>query len=222
MLNKLTIRSRLIVLIGLMSLVSLGVGVEGLIQSSNGERAFDRIFTNRVVSIGYLKNIEDAYTVQIIGAANKYSDGVLGPKEALDAVNAATSRIAETWPRFVALQQEDVDKQLASGAEALMKSADTEVATLTGLLQRGDRPGIRKFIASNWYAASDPLSDQLDQLYQTLQSEARNDFSDLTASYARGRTIELSIIIFGLLGSLFIGWTISRAVTHSLGSVRRQ
>ncbi len=37
MLNKLTIRSRLIVLIGLMSLVSLAVGVVGLIQSSNGE-----------------------------------------------------------------------------------------------------------------------------------------------------------------------------------------
>ncbi len=70
-----------------------------------------------------------------------------------------------------------------------MKSADAEVATLTGLLQRGDRAGIRKFIASNWYAVSDPLSDQLDQLYQTLQSEARNDFQDLTASYARGRTI---------------------------------
>ena len=84
MLNKLTIRSRLIVLIGLMSLVSLGVGVVGLIQSSNGERAFDRIFSNRVVSIGYLKNVEVAYTVQIIGAANKYSDGVLSSEEALD------------------------------------------------------------------------------------------------------------------------------------------
>ena len=114
--NKLTIRSRLILLIGLMSLVSLGVGVVGLIQASNGERAFDRIFTSRVVSIGYLKNLEVAYTVQIIGAANKYSDGVMSASEALTAVQSATSQIADTWPRFVALQQEDVDKQLASGS----------------------------------------------------------------------------------------------------------
>ncbi len=84
--KKLTIRSRLIVLIGLMSLVSLGVGVVGLIQSSNGEQAFDRIFSNRVVSIGYLKNVEVAYTVQIIGAANKFSDGILSAKDALAAV----------------------------------------------------------------------------------------------------------------------------------------
>jgi methyl-accepting chemotaxis protein WspA len=222
MLNKLTIKSRLIVLIGLMSLVSLAVGIVGLVQSSNGERAFDRIFTNRVVSIGYLKDVEFAYTVQIIGAANKYSDGVLSSQDALAAVNSATNLIAMTWPRFISLQQEDVDKQLASGTEALMMSADAEVKTLTGLLQRGDRAGIRKFIASNWYAVSDPLSDQLDQLYKTLQSEARNDFQDLTASYARGRTIQLSIIVFGLLGSLFIGWTVSRAVTHSLGNVRNQ
>ena len=86
-----------------------------------------------------------------------------------------------------------------------MKSADAEVANLTGLLQRGDRAAIRKFIASNWYSVSDPLSDQLNQLYQTLQSEARNDFQDLNANYSRGRTIQLSIIVVGLLGSLFIG-----------------
>jgi len=222
MLNKLTIRSRLIVLIGLMSLVNVAVGVVGLIQASNGERAFDRIFTSRVVSIGLLKNVEIAYTVQIIGAANKFSDGALSSQEALDAVNMAKDQIEKTWPRFQALQTEDVDKQMSDGADALMKSADTEVATLTGLLQKGDRAAIRKFLASNWYAVSDPLTDQLTQLYQTLQSEARNDFQDLTASYGRGRTIELSIMVFGLLGVLIIGWTVMRAVTHSLGNVRNQ
>jgi len=222
MLNNLTIRSRLIFLIGLMSLVGLAVGVVGLIQNSNGERAFDQIFTNRVVSIGYLKNIESAYTVQIIGAANQYSDGVMSSEDALAAVKSATSLIQTTWPRFMSLQQQDVDKQLSSGAEAVMQGADAELVTLTDLLQRGDRAGIRKFITNNWYAAAGPLSDQLDQLYQALQSEARNDFQDLTASYARGRTIQLSIIIFGLLVSIFVGWTISRAVTHSLGNVRNQ
>src|ERR1700690_2609084 len=220
--NKLTIKARLIFLIGLMSLVGLAVGVVGLIQSSSGERAFDRIFTDRVLSIGYLKNVELAYTVQIIGAANKYSDGVMSSQDALDAVKAATSQIEKTWPRFVSLQQGDVDKQMASEAEGLMKSADAEVATLNGMLQRGDKAGIRKFIAGNWYTVSDPLSDQLNQLYQTLQSEARNDFQDLTAGYGRGRTIQMSILIIGLLGSVFIGWTVSRTVTHSLGNVRRQ
>ena len=222
MLNNLTIRSRLIFLIGLMSLVGLAVGIVGLVQNSNGERAFDQIFTNRVVSIGYIKNIESAYTVQIIGAANEYSDGVMSAEDALAAVKSATSLIQTTWPRFLALQQQDVDKQLSSGADAVMQSADTEVATLTDLLQRGDRAAIRKFVTNNWYAAAGPLSDQLDQLYQTLQSEARNDFQDLTASYGRGRTIQLSIIVFGLLISIFVGWTISRAVTHSLGNVRNQ
>ena len=222
MLNKLTIKARLIFLIGLMSLVGLAVGVVGLIQSSSGERAFDRIFTDRVLSIGYLKNVELAYTVQIIGAANKYSDGVLSAQDALDAVKAATSQIEKTWPRFVSLQRGDADKQMAGETETLMKGADAEVATLTGMLQRGDKAGIRKFIASNWYAVSDPLSDQLNLLYQTLQSEARNDFQDLTASYGRGRTIQLAILIIGLAASIFIGWTVLRTVTHSLGNVRRQ
>ncbi len=220
--NKLTIRSRLFFLIALTSIVSLAVGVVGLIESSRGEQGFEEVFNNRVVSIGYLKNIEVSYTVQIIGAANKFADGVLGSKEALDAVGTATSQIEAAWPRFLGLQTQDVDKQLASGAEALMKSADAEVMNLTQLLQKGDRAGTRKFITSNWYSVSDPLTDQLNQLYLTLQGEARNDFQDLHTNYTRGRTIQLSIIVVGLLGSLFIGRTVSRAVTHSLGRVRHQ
>ena len=222
MLNKLTIKSRLIVLIALMSLVGLVVGAVGILQTLNGERAFDKIFTNRVVSIGYLKNVELAYTVQIISAANKFADGVSSSQDALAAIKSATDEIARTWPRFVSLQQDDADKQLASAAQSLMQSTDTQVTALSALLQRGDRAGTRKFIAANWYSVSDPLTDQLDQLYQALQSEAHNDFDDLTMSYAKARTIQISILVVGLLGSMFIGWTIMRAITQSLGTVRNQ
>jgi methyl-accepting chemotaxis protein WspA len=222
MLNRFSIRFRLIVLIVFMSLVSVAVGVVGLIQASNGERAFDSVFNNRVVSIGYLKDVELAYTVQIISAANKFTDGVLNSQDALAMIKTATDQIASTWPKFSALQQEEVDKDLATQAQSLMMSTDGEVATLNGLIQKGDRAAVRKFIASNWYAAADPLSDQLTQLYQTLQSEARNDFQDLTESYARGRTIQLVIIVVGLLGSLFIGWTVFHTITRSLRDVRNQ
>jgi methyl-accepting chemotaxis protein WspA len=222
MLNRFTIKSRLILLISLMSVVGVAVGVVGIIQASKGERAFDGIFTNRVVSIGYLKDVQLAYTVQIIGAANKFSDGVLSSEDAVAAVNSATSQIAQDWPRFVSLQQADVDKELASEADSQMKSADTQVAALTAFLQRGDRAGIRKFIANNWYAASDPLTDQLNQLYQAVQTEGRDDFSDLQASYARGRELQIGILVLGLVASVFLGWTISRGVTHSLTTVRNQ
>ncbi|MGD0907963.1 MAG: Tar ligand binding domain-containing protein, partial [Candidatus Acidiferrales bacterium] len=222
MLKKLTIRSRLIILVALTSIVSLAVGVVGLIQSSNGERSFESIYDNRVISAGYLKDIEIAYTVQIIGAANKFADGVVTAQDALASIKSAQSQIATTWPRFVALQHDDVDKELASSADALMKGVDSTVTMLNSLLERGDRAAIRKFIASDWYAAADPLADQLTTLYQTAQSEGRNDFQDLTVTYARGRKIQFSIIIFGLVASLFIGWTVLVTVTRSLRNVRNQ
>ena len=222
MLNKLTVRTRIIILIALTSIVSASVGIVGLIQSSKGERAFESIYDNRVVSSGYLKDVQLAYTVDIFGAANKCADGVMSPQDAVAAVRSATSKIASTWPRFMALQQDEGDKALASAAEAVMKTADDAVATLTGLLQRGDRTAIQKFISSDWYAAADPLNDQLSQLYETVQGEGRNDFEDLTTSYARGRKTELAIIIIGLAGSLFIGWTVLQAVTGSLRRVRNQ
>jgi methyl-accepting chemotaxis protein WspA len=222
MFNKLTVRTRLIILIGLTSLVSLAVGLVGLIQTSNGETAFESIYDNRVVSSSYLKDIEVAYTVDVIGAANKCADGVISPQDALAAVRAATDKVAMTWPKFVALQRDEGDKALATAAEAVMKGVDAEVMTLNGLLQKGDKAAIRKFITGEWYAAADPLADQLSQLYAAVQGEGRNDFEDLTESYSKGRRVELSIIILGLAGSLFIGWTVLMTVTRSLRNVRNQ
>jgi len=221
-LNKLTIKSRLILLIVLTGLVSLAVGVVGLIQVSNGQQAFESIFENRVVSTGLLRTVQRAYTVRIIGAATKFSSGILSATEAIKEIDEAEAEIAALWPRFMALQQQDVDKQLAGESEALMAGANVEAKALAAVITRGDRPGTQKLVEDRWYPAADPLSEQLSQLYETVQSQGRNDFQDLTAQYVTGRTIQLSIIVLGLAGSLLIGWTVQRAVTLSLANVRNQ
>jgi methyl-accepting chemotaxis protein WspA len=222
MLHTTTIESRLILLIALTSLVSLAVGLVGLIQSSNGKAAFERIFETRIVSIGQLKTLEDAYTVQISGAAAKFADGATSAEDAQSAVSNAVAHIAETWPKFVALQTLEVDRQLATEAQPLMRSADVEVRRLQDLLRGGDRDAVRRFLVESWYPTADPLAEQLTMLYQTMQSQSRNDFQDLTSSYDRGRTIQLAIIIIGLAVSLFLGWTVLRTVTGSLARVRTQ
>ncbi len=70
---NLTIRSRLIFLIGLMSLVGLAVGIVGLVKTERRARVRPDL-TNRVVSIGYIKNIESA-TQTDHRRANRYRTG---------------------------------------------------------------------------------------------------------------------------------------------------
>ncbi len=217
-----TIKTRLILLVLVANAVSLGVGYEGLLQAQKSKAAFQNIFENRVVSTGYLKNIESAYTVQIFGAQAKFADGLVSGDEASSLVSTARASIAETWPKFVALQKTDVDKQLTETVEPLKSGVDSDLDPLQALLKKGDRAGVRKFLQESWYPSADPLADQLGELYDTLQSESRNDFADLTAAYARGRNLEFSIIGIGLFVSLFLGWTVFRTVTRSLSRVREQ
>src|SRR5438552_1156007 len=114
MLNKITIKSSLIVLIVLTNLVSLALGTVGLIQFSNAQKAFEQIFQNRVVSTGLLRTVQLAYTVRITGAANKFADGLMTGDEAQTEINDAVAEIATTRPKFMALQTQDVDKQMAT------------------------------------------------------------------------------------------------------------
>jgi methyl-accepting chemotaxis protein WspA len=122
----------------------------------------------------------------------------------------------------MALQTQDVDRQLATQVQALMRTADAEVERLQALLRGGDRDGIRRFLVERWHPAADPLAEQLTMLYDTLQGESRNDVQDLTDGYERGRTLQLAIILIGLALSLFLGWTVLRTVTRSLAGVQAQ
>ena len=217
-----TIKTRLILLVLVANAVSLGVGYDGLVQTEKSKTAFQDIYENRVVSTGYLKDIKADYTVQIYGATVKFADGLINAEEASKLVNDARANIAETWPKFVARQKADVDKQLTAAVEAVKSGVDADLDPLQALLKKDDRAGVRKYLQETWYPAADPLADQFTQLYDTLQSEGRNDFDDLTTAYTRGRNLQFSIIGIGLAISLFLGWTVFRTVTRSLRQVREQ
>lgn len=217
-----TIRTRLILLILVLSAVSLIQAYVGLRQAEESSVAFKQIFENRVASTGYLKNVQMAYTVQIVGAMIRYTDGLVTSDEALTSVNTAGTLIAEAWPKFKERQMSDADRQLAEIAEALRAEVDGSVNTLKSLLQKADRAGVRKFLNETWFPAVDPFEDQLNQLYETLQSESRNDFEDLSQNYEQTRQFRLLLVGLGLSFSIFLGWTVLRAVTGSLSDVRHQ
>jgi len=217
-----TIKSRLILLVLVGSLVSLGVGYEGLRQAQSGEAAFQNIFENRVVSRGYLKTIEMAYSAQIPGAAAKFAHGFLDGDAAAQQIKSAIGTVAETWPKFVARQQDEADQRLTQAIETLKNEVDVQALALEALVKKNDRAGLTKFLGETWYASAEPLSERLAQLYDTLQSEAGSDFQGLAAAYSRGRTLQLLIIAAGLTTSLFLGWTVLQRVTGSLARVREQ
>lgn len=220
--RSVSIKARLILLVVAGSIVSLAVGYEGLAQAQRGAVGFQNIFESRVVSIGYLKNIEKAYAALIPSAASKFAKGALPSDEALAAVEAAAASVEEAWPKFVERQHDEVDRQLTEAAGALKADPDAQIGVLRDLIKKNDRPGVERFLADGWYAAADPLAEQLGLLYETLQNESRNDFQDLTADYASGRVRQLWIIGIGLAVSLFLGGTVLLTVAGSLSRVRVQ
>ena len=223
MLKNLDIKKSLILLIALMSLVSLSIGVVGLYEGSKAEAAFDKIYNDRVVSIGYLQNLERDYTDTIIGAANDYSQGFTTAPEAATKVKSAQDEINSIWPRFMALQQQDpTTQQLAGRADTVEKSANDEVTKLMVMLGKGDLTGVTSFIEEDSLNLTDPFRRKVPELYETLGNEARSDFEGLVSSEGRARTLQITILILGLAASIFIGLTISRNVGQSLDNVRGQ
>ncbi|HEX4346127.1 MAG TPA: methyl-accepting chemotaxis protein [Vicinamibacterales bacterium] len=221
MLSKVTIKWSIILLIVLTDIGNLALGTVGLVQFSSAQKAFEEIYQSRVVSTGMLRIIQFDYRIRVTGAANKFADGVMPGDEAQTEIKSAVADIASTRPKFLALLT-DIDRTMAAESDASMTAADADVVSLAALVAKGDRPAAKKFIDEHWYATIDPLSDQLGQLYDTLQKEGTNDFNDLTARYMTGRSIEIYLIVFGFIGSLLIGWFVVWSATRSLSGIRNQ
>ena len=221
-LPSLSIKVQLILLGILANAISLSVGYEGLRQTERSNAAFQNIFETRVVAAGYLKNVETGYSVDIPGAAGKFSDGSIAGDQALKLLDGAKGKIDANWSKFVARQTSDVDKGLTQAVDALKSGVDSNLTPLEDLIKKGDKTGVRKFLDESWNSAANPFVEQLTQSYETLQGETRDDFADLQVEYNKGRNLQFYILGIGLIFSIAIGSIVLISIMRSLSRVRKQ
>ena len=83
------------------------------------EQGMETIYNDRVVPLGQLKIIADAYAVGVIDAVNKTNAGLFTAEEALKAVQLAQQQIKTEWAAYAATKLTVEEERLAKEAVAL-------------------------------------------------------------------------------------------------------
>lgn len=150
------------------------------------------IYDDRVIPLQQIKNISDAYAIEIIDALNKAHSGLITTNAALNTVNRAVQTINTNWETYKNTQLTLEERELVNEIDLLFIPAQNRITELQQTLQRGNPQDLVAFDGA-LYDVIDPLTDRLQRLMD-LQLQVAS------AEREKARAVlNETLLLFGLL-----------------------
>ncbi len=221
MLNNLTIKTRLFLLISATSVLAVSLSVIGLhgIKAANND--LKSIYVDRVIPLRDLKVIADMYAVNIVDTTHKVRNGNISWNDAIKNVNDAEHTIKEKWTAYLATFLIDKEKKLVSEIEPLFKSTQIKIEKLKTILKQNDNAGVSDFSIHELYPAIDPISGKFSELIDVQLEVAKQEYE---AAQSRYQTIFIGSVVALVLGlslSVLLGIFIIRQIMSSIAIAQK-
>ena len=218
MLNNMKIGTKLYLLIGFMSLLSIVIGVLGLHSTKLSNDGLDAVYKDRVVPLKDLKVIADLYAVNIVDTSHKVRNGNLKWDEGRKNVDEAVKTINAKWTAYLATTLVSDENKLIVDVKPLMKAADTAVTKLLWILKKEDSDALTTFTITELYPVIDPVSGKFSDLVDVQLKVAKEEYDISVRAYEQSKTISIAAILFGVLCATSFGFMAVRSITVPLAN----
>jgi methyl-accepting chemotaxis protein len=216
MLRNTSVSLRLFLLLGVMALLTVGVGLMGLRGLKRTSRGLETVYNDGVVPLKQLKAVSDAYSVSIVDATNKVALGSKTPTEGRGSIESAVKTIASEWSAYKGTYLIEDEKRLIAQVEPLMVQANAEVQRLLGLLQANNLAQVEEFRKHALYQSIDPITAVVNQLTQLQLAVAKQEREAAGLRYSETQITSLTVVLVGLVISVLLGLSIIRGITRPL------
>jgi methyl-accepting chemotaxis protein len=212
-----TIKLKLIALVLFLTFIAAVNGLFGLYGMKNSISGLETVYNDRVVPLRDLKEIADAYAVNIVDTNHKVRNGNLTTTEGIKSIEQAEKVISEKWRAYLATYLVDEEKRLVAIIDPLMARGNTATTKLKGLMSAGDMTGIASFSAQELYPAIDPISDAFSKLIEVQLTVAKQEYDANQAQYAKLKMLVIAVLLTGSGAGLVISLgLINRSVVGPL------
>jgi len=213
MFNNMKVGTKLYALIGFLSVLLIMIGFWGLYSAKQAADGLDTVYKDRVVPLKDLKVIADMYAVNIVDTSHKVRNGNMKWADGRENVDVAVKTIVEKWKAYLATTLVTEEKRLVAEITPLMKSADTAVADLVGILKREDGDALARFTISELYPVIDPVSGKFSDLVDVQLKVAKEEYDKGARTYEQSKAISIAALILGVLLASGFGFMIVRSIT---------
>lgn len=181
------------------------------------QAGFETVYSDRVVPLRGLREIGDAYAVDIIDAVNKAEDGLISRDAAAKSVASAREIISSEWSAYIATRLTDEEAALVEKAKPMLAAADEQIDRVQAVLA-GDVAGqsLDEF-DGQLYATIDPISEKVSQLIALQLRVAEQEYVAAQARYTAAFRFSIVLVVLAILLSAGAAMFIIRRVFGLLG-----
>ena len=220
LMNQLSVNIRLFLLVGLLSLVSVIVGLMGLRGMSETVGGLRTVYEDRVVPLRDLKVIADLYAVNIVDMTHKVRNGNIEWAEARKNLQDARQGIDKTWTAYKATFLVEEEKKLVATIEPMLAEAETTIKELHTILENEDMKAITRFTIDTLYPVIDPISTKFSELIEVQLNVAKAEYTSSSAQYEQSRLISITLLAVGILAGVLLAFWIVGSVVKPLRMVQ--
>jgi methyl-accepting chemotaxis protein len=218
--NHLSVNIRLFFLVGLLSLVSIVVGLMGLRGMAETVGGLRTVYEDRVVPLRDLKVIADLYAVNIVDTTHKVRNGNIPWAEARKNLQDARQGIDKTWTAYKATYLVEEEKKLVASIEPMLLEAESSINKLQSILDKEDMDGITRYTVDVLYPVIDPISTKFSELIEVQLNVAKSEYTHSQAQYEQSQLISIVLLAVGTLAGVILAYRIVGSVVKPLRLVQ--
>jgi methyl-accepting chemotaxis protein len=216
--NNLTIKTRLIAVIGLLSVLLIVIGSYGLWGMSSSNEGLRTVYEDRTVALGQLTTI----VRNLLNNRLAVTNGILEPENALkyaDEMDGHIELVGKTWDEYTATYLTPEEKIIADKfaidrkafvVEGLRAAQSALRAHDTALAQQVVQTKIRPLYA--------PVREGINALIQLQLDVAKTEYNAATSRYATAKIVAISMILLGIFLGAWLGFMLVRGIGRGLQS----
>jgi methyl-accepting chemotaxis protein-1 (serine sensor receptor) len=222
MFNNISIKARLVFLTVLLSLVSAGVGITGLVNLQATNTALGAVYNDRLLVLDRLSHIlslmqqnqNQLLRAALAGRADNGAD--------VAEVEGRIGQITTLWngyqggrlsERETALAQRFIDSRAAFVAGALKP--------MIAALRTGDADGARALAGGTLNGLYLPAQRNMQALVQLQLTLSKAAYDAALERYADARNLACALVVLGCAGGALVAWLLIRGITASLAEALR-
>ncbi|MGZ5059088.1 MAG: methyl-accepting chemotaxis protein [Methylobacter sp.] len=220
MLNNFTIKTRLFLLVGLMSVVMLTLTSLNLYTLHQTNQSLETVYDDRTIPLVDLAEIK----VRLLHVRTGLVTSIAFPKEMLgqhEKVEQDLIKISTLWNKYLITDLTPEEKILADKFGADNRHFVTNAKAALELQRASKKEEAEKFYFEDVRSSYTPVSKGIDGLIQFQKDVAKQEYDAAQSRYENIRIISTTSVVLALLLAVFIGFTLIRGVTRSLQAAQK-
>ncbi|MGJ0364410.1 HAMP domain-containing methyl-accepting chemotaxis protein [Aliarcobacter cryaerophilus] len=216
MIKNLKIRTKLIVLSFVSLAIALFLGITSIFKLENTNDGLKRVYHDRVLPLVQLKNIAEAYAVNIVDTAVKLRNDKISFEKCVSNINEAKTIIDKNWNEYLATNLDDKEKEIVKNTKTILSKANNTTDNIQQACTNKDLEKITSIVINDLYETIEPVSNNIAQLMEHQLKVAAEINNQANEDYDSTVIQTIITIVFAFILLIFISFLIISDMTNKI------